>query len=590
MNPGDPSPTRVIAYLDLLSGPAFRWSQTESDEETEQIWLQLCHVMLGDVPSEALKWLRNIDPPQQIPPTSLDQIAMKSHATDCLELLRASQKYWGIGVAAANELGEVGAWSGKPNTSGTISALRFATFRMRELEPSLETALTQHATDRVDRRVDLCLATMPPDDAEVLVRRFGWRGERRETLAEIARSRNLSRERIRQIEVRALRRMGPEAANQLCDASAAEGRSEALDRAFQSLSTRPGEDVHHVDDLLNLASEDEAWWRCGVARLSDASSEAPAEAESLFVWRWLMRRPEAVKLGVGGDFLRRSSENRSPYIKAARKLLAVHESIPIEVVHQAILDTWRNQLWAECKLSPGWLRDLFESSSLAVEEERLVRTGPVGTTSVLSATELKLLVALQQLGGVADLAELRELLPDLRRQGSTLKQTLYGRTPIVQRIGPSIFGVRGAVHDQKRIATLEDRAHQQNHPWIDRGGWNQDERRSLRYRLPSRGSLPDRIRLPLKVAESFFTDEGRSVPLTWRTSDGVDHLVGVQNVPAGIFLTGVRPILRRLRASAGDTVEIVVQADDLWAVALAEKPPAEAIVIRIGRGWSSVSL
>ena len=589
MTQGETPAADVASYLDLLAAPASRWSQTESDDETEELWLQLCLVILEEIPGEVLQWLRAVNPPQHAPPPSALPIEAQEIATDLLTLLRVGQKYWGVGVTAGNDLAGIGAWAGNLDTGATVSALGPITHLIRERRPTLEPELFRHATRRAARRIDSWLASISPGDADVLIQRFGLSGQPGATLAEVGQSRDISRERVRQIEARALRRLGHAVADELRGRSNAGSRSDALEGALQSLSTSPGKDVHRIDDLLNLASADETWWPCGIAMLSEDLGGSTALTEQHFVREWLTHRTDAIWLDGREHFIRRRAESRSPYINAARKLLAIHESVSIAVVHEALIDTWRSVLWPEYRLSVDWLEAFLRSSTLTVEDDSLVRTGPEISSDELSQSEQQLLGALRELGGVATLDELRGRLPDLRRQGSTLSQTLYSRTPIVQRLGPSIFGIRGAPHDSERVAILEDRALRQGHPWIDRGGWKQDARRSLQYRIPSRQALQDRIRLPNDIADALIGDDERPGPLVWRTPDGLEYSVAVQVASAGTYLKGVRPLLERLHASGGDTVEVIVHSDGVWAVSLNEEAPAEAIIIRMGRGWTSVA-
>ena len=588
MTRGETPAADVASYLDLLAAPASRWSQTESDDETEELWLQLCLVILEEVPVEVLQWLRAVDPPQHALPPSALPIEAQEIATDLLTLLRVGQKYWGAGVTAGNDLAEIGAWAGNLDTGATVSALGRITHLIRERRPTLEPELVRHATRRAARRIDSWLGSISVGDADVLVQRFGLRGQPRATLAEVGRSRDVSRERVRQIEARALRRLGAAVADELRGASKAGSRSDALERALQSLSTSAGRDVHRIDDLLNLASADETWWPCGIAMLSEDLEGLTALTERHFVREWLTHRTDAIWLDGREYFIRRRAESKSPYINAARKLLAIHDSVAIAVVHEALIDTWRSELWPEYMLSADWLEAFLRSSTLTVEGDSLVRTGPEIFSDELRQSEQQLLSALRELGGVATLDELRGRLPDLRRQGSTLGQTLYG-TPIVERLGPSIFGIRGAAHDSERVAILEAHALRQGDPWINRGGGKQDARRSMQYRIPSRQALQNRIRLPNDIADALIGDDERPGPLVWQTPDGLEHSVSVQVASAGTYLKGVRPILERLHASGGDTVEVTVHSDGVWAVSLNEEAPAEAVVIRMGRGWTSVA-
>lgn len=580
----------VASYMDLLTSPVFRWSQTESDDETERLWLQLCVTILGGIPNEMLKWLRDADPPQHTPPLSGLPVESRAFATNLLAILRVGQRYWGVGVGAGKNLAEIGAWAGNLDVDATISALNHLKNLIREHRPALEPELFKHATKLAARRANSWLGSISCRDADVLVMRYGLRGQPSSTQEEVGQSRGVSRARVQQIESRALRNLGPEVEAELRTTLRADSRSDAVSRTFQSLSTRPGKDVHSTNDLLSLATVDEAWWPCGIAMLSGEVDESTERTERHFIWEWVTHRADAIWLDADVYFMKRRSENKSPYITAARKLLAVHETVPIGVVHEAVSDTWRGELWMECMLSVEWLGALFRSSTLPTEGDCLVRSGPGDHSDELSQSEQQLLGALKELGGVAALNELRELLPGLGRQGTTLSQTLYGRTPIVQHLGPSIFGIRGAVHDPERVAVLEDRALRRGHPWINRGGWKRDERRSLQYRIPSRNAFPTRIRLPNELAEALLGDGERFGPLIWRTPDGLDHSVGVHVTSTGTYLTGVRPVLNQLQASGGDTINVTVYPDDVWAVALTEEAPSESVVIRMGRGWTSVAL
>lgn len=63
------------------------------------------------------------------------------------------------------------------------------------------------ANERQERLTEV-LETLPSRDHEILKRRFGLNGERSQTLAEVAKALGLTVERIRQIEIRAIRVLG----------------------------------------------------------------------------------------------------------------------------------------------------------------------------------------------------------------------------------------------------------------------------------------------------------------------------------------------------------------------------------------------
>jgi RNA polymerase primary sigma factor len=74
-------------------------------------------------------------------------------------------------------------------------------------DPSQRSPLEEASERIVEERMDSFLGALPPRDQEVLCLRFGLRSHRPHTLEEIGVVLKLSRERVRQIESRALKRM-----------------------------------------------------------------------------------------------------------------------------------------------------------------------------------------------------------------------------------------------------------------------------------------------------------------------------------------------------------------------------------------------
>ncbi|MCH7971337.1 MAG: phage integrase N-terminal SAM-like domain-containing protein [Chloroflexi bacterium] len=101
-----------------------------------------------------------------------------------------------------------------------------------------------------------------------------------------------------------------------------------------------------------------------------------------------------------------------------------------------------------------------------------------------------------------DLETLRSLIPELRSNNSTLSQMLMGKSPLFERLGPSIYGLRGSAYDRDKLSMLTREAEIRGHPWIDRAGWDGgnsgDDQMS--FRLPTRGQLPSSIGMPEIVA------------------------------------------------------------------------------------------
>jgi RNA polymerase primary sigma factor len=79
-----------------------------------------------------------------------------------------------------------------------------------QLVPDLMIPSPEEVTlrDDVIRRVQDALAGLPVREREILFRRFGLDGEGEETLEEVGDRLGVTRERVRQIESRAMRRLG----------------------------------------------------------------------------------------------------------------------------------------------------------------------------------------------------------------------------------------------------------------------------------------------------------------------------------------------------------------------------------------------
>ena len=190
---------------------------------------------------------------------------------------------------------------------------------------------------------------------------------------------------------------------------------------------------------------------------------------------------------------------------------------------------------------------------------------------------------------MATLPELRQLIPALDHAGSTESQYLHGRTPLIERIGPSIYGIRGFTHDTERLSREIARAAIERHPWIERGGWAEDSSETFRYRLPSR-YVPSWIRLPRNVVSSFSVTAGPTGIVEVRTDSGPQSLpirIGV----GGAGLGRARSLFESIGAGPGDEVDFAVGSDGVWQVSKWTETSAAddaRVSIRLGRGWVSV--
>ena len=84
MNPIASTETDVLSYMELLTWPTSKWSQTESDGKTDELWLQLCFAILGGTSRDALKWMRAVDPPRHHPRPDDLPVELQANAADWL--------------------------------------------------------------------------------------------------------------------------------------------------------------------------------------------------------------------------------------------------------------------------------------------------------------------------------------------------------------------------------------------------------------------------------------------------------------------------------------------------------------------------
>ncbi len=74
-------------------------------------------------------------------------------------------------------------------------------------DPGQRSPLEEASAHIVEERMDAVLSSLPPREQEILSMRFGLRGRNAHTLEDIGVALKLSRERVRQIEARALKRL-----------------------------------------------------------------------------------------------------------------------------------------------------------------------------------------------------------------------------------------------------------------------------------------------------------------------------------------------------------------------------------------------
>lgn len=137
--------------------------------------------------------------------TSVKRVMCQEHTEHQSEIWGSAAKMWrGSAETLATVMGVTPEWLWPES----VREIRQTNMAVAEISASEAVALGS-ATEAVELSGDIhaALALIRSADADVLIKRFGIGGNAPMTLEEIARSKGLSRERVRQLELRGLREL-----------------------------------------------------------------------------------------------------------------------------------------------------------------------------------------------------------------------------------------------------------------------------------------------------------------------------------------------------------------------------------------------
>ena len=213
----------------------------------------------------------------------------------------------------------------------------------------------------------------------------------------------------------------------------------------------------------------------------------------------------------------------------------------------------------------------------------------------LNPNEKKLVEALVANDGLLDLDHFAELVPELRRHSSSPSQSLYGQSPLFERVAPSLFHLRGwptADYDAKISAHMK-LMRDQNHPWFERGGWFADPEDASMVSVKLPRSSINGLHIPIKLDDFFELGQSEEVPLIFVDSVS-GNLAGVRLRKTNIkhnyaTIWGSEHFLAEMGVRPGATVQIRRIAGTRYEIELIEDEESDEFVIRPGN-WVEVDL
>jgi len=508
-------------------------------------------------------------------------------------LINLGQHYWGVTVPPSANMAELTlrSLSTPENISGELRCLTQTIIDADEVNSdSLFEDLSNHVQQGLFDRLNQMLNER---EREVLISRLGS-GGRPLTLEEIGGRFKVTRERIRQIEKKAVRRMDQQTRHAIESHQDWRFQQKLITGAFRSLSSRAGEDIHSVDHILDDVTKNAGIWPIGTRLAVD-----PRLANIRVVVNTILDDHAPVWLDDRHDeFIKTSAKN--PYTQTARKLLALYSEVDIGAVHDGIVQSWQQRSTRRSlRLSEAELGILLSMFDFEISG-RVVTLGTHSLQSGLdpqpTEPEWTIITTLQQEQGVSTLEILRSRIPELRRNNSTMSQVLMGKSPLFERLGPSVYGLRGSSYDPEKVSALVREAEINGHPWVNRAGWDDDQSEdgSLSFRLPTRGQLPSTIGLPESVVEQFCTvHDGNRMFISMNcTPSGRAIPVSCRRIGNSVRLEQLDELWPELGANLGDYVEFRTGIDGTITVSLSANgnENIESITIDLGRGWTSVQL
>jgi hypothetical protein len=519
-----------------------------------------------------------------------------TYSPDRMEI--AARHYFGVGVKPALDLDEL----------TQILGLREPRLGLDMLHRAIE-ALTQEAAEKSHTTPDFMwpgrddswlqshlshLSAHHERERKVLLLRNGLSDGRPRTLEEIGGALGLTRERIRQIERRAIGRLPLEVKLYLKQAELKPpGRSnmaEAARRLYRALSSRAGEDIHSADELADLLARDPVVWPFGLNVPSDIRHCNPT-----LVTRSIIKEEGGIFIDDAKNlFVKTTSKN--PYANIAGKLLNVFEEVTVDSIHDGITQTWRTRTdRLPFTLSADELEAVLSGLGFEVKDH-WVRPGRVEVENSLmqpTPVEERVLQAFPEPDNFSTLAQLCESVAALKRNGSTEKQFLMGKSPLFERLGPSLYGIRGAKYEPHSLSLAQAEARSKPHGWTNRAGWDESpEDETFLYRLSNRRDPPHDVGLTEEIAfwmvEAF---NGFSAELKAQTDSYNDHVLQLRRSGSSIRLYGLSSVWSDLNPARGALIAITRSEPSTLRFSVhpehSGSDDIDRIRINLGTGWIS---
>lgn len=429
----------------------------------------------------------------------------------------------------------------------------------------------------------------PPGRARaVLTLRYGLDGDTPETLEVIGQHFDLTRERVRQIEKRALLSLPKNIQELIKNSNLSHKHSRmqnAAKRKLETLSSNAGEEIHRTQDLVDSVVDDPNAWPFAL--------EIPSsliDADPMMVVKKILGKSNIVWLDDDQQtFLKLGG--KTPYENITCKLLNVHESISVEVIHDAI-----SQIWSVRTDRSPFTLDVEELTEVILAcgfniSDGYVSAGSVDITenalSVPNDIEMEIATILKEAGGFETLENLRNVMPELQRNNTTASQYLMGKSPLIERLGPSIYGLRGARLDTEKLSRAQQVARNSGHPWVNRAGFeNLDQENTIGYRLSDRHDPKDDIGVSESLAYWFSDDwDGNTEEIYFMVNSKI-HSTYLKRSSGSIRLYGLSGIWEALNVTQGTVVEFTKVENVIKAANQFVSTDSQGhSTIHLGRGW-----
>lgn len=471
--------------------------------------------------------------------------------------------------------------------SSGLSDLRSSAAHMFGSDSDLITTRSNSSAHIVLKRA---LTDLSEREHRILTLRYGLQDEASpQTLQSIADGLGVTRERVRQLQNKALRRLPPNIRAML-EKNAGHGSPmpAAAARKLAALSSKAGEEIHRTQDLVDSVVEDPNAWPF----VHDIPSSL-IDTDPNMVVKKVLGKSNIVWLDDDQQtFLK--LWGKTPYENTTCKLLNIHEGVCIETVHDAIAQVWSGRTdRSPFTLDMEGLTEVLLACGFNISNG-YVSAGSVDITEnslvVPNDIELQIATILKEAGGFDTLENLRNVMPELERHGSTHSQYLMGKSPLIERLGPSIYGLRGAHLDPEKLSHAQQVARDSGHPWVNRAGFEKlDQGDTIGYRLSDRHDPIDDIGVSESLAYWLSDDwNGITAEIRFMVNSKI-HSTYLKRSSGSIRLYGLSSIWEALNAMRGTVVEFtkvhnVIKAANRVVSTESEEP----ITIHLGRGWISV--